>query len=68
MTRKHFEALAEALRFVDVLDGASQDVRSVVHAEYVNAVADVCKRFNPNFQRDKFLAAAATAPRLYGAR
>jgi len=42
MTRQHFQAIAEALR----LSQASQ--------ETIDAIADVCNRYNPNFDSDKF--------------
>ena len=45
MTRKHFIALAEALKTT----GASE--------ETCRAVAAVCKRNNANFQIDRFLTA-----------
>ncbi len=47
MTRKHFKALAEALR--------------QVHADFavVRAVAKVCEQFNPYFDPRKFYIAAA---------
>ena len=43
MTRQHFEAIAEALR----LSHASQ--------ETIDAIADVCNRYNPNFDWDKLI-------------
>ena len=48
MTRQHFQAIAEALR----LSQASQ--------ETIDAVADVCNRYNPNFDWDKFDVACKT--------
>jgi len=42
MTRKHFQALAEALR----CSGASQ--------ETIEAVARVCEKHNPNFDWNRF--------------
>jgi hypothetical protein len=46
MSRKHFIALARALRDA----GASADL--------IEAIADVCAALNPNFNRAKFRAAA----------
>ena len=48
MTRQHFQAIAEALR----LSEASQ--------ETIDAIADVCNRYNPNFDWDKFDVACKT--------
>jgi len=48
MTRQHFQAIAEALR----LSHASQ--------ETIDAIADVCNRYNPNFDWDKFDVACKT--------
>ena len=49
MTRQHFEAIAEALRMTE----ASQ--------ETIDAIADVCNRYNPwRFDRDKFDVACKT--------
>jgi len=48
MTRQHFQAIAEALR----LSQASQ--------ETIDAIADVCNRYNPNFDSDKFDVACKT--------
>jgi hypothetical protein len=48
MTRQHFQAIAEALR----LSQASQ--------ETIDSVADVCNRYNPNFDWDKFDVACKT--------
>ena len=48
MTRQHFQAIAEALR----LSEASQ--------ETIDAVAEVCNRYNSNFDWDKFDVACKT--------
>ena len=63
MTRKHFEALAAALRWAEPRnDGGVFSDRE--HADRVTqwkkdalSVAEVCARFNPNFDRARFLAA-----------
>ena len=58
MTRKHFEALAAELKRVGPdywIDDTSRD-QETVHMAAVQAVADVCARFNPNFDRARFLA------------
>lgn len=49
MTKKHFEALAAALRTTSLTD---KD-----HANVSHRIADVCARFNPNFDRARFLKA-----------
>ena len=57
MTRKYFEALAAELKRVGPdywIDATSRDT---VHMAAVQAVADVCARFNPTFDRARFLAA-----------
>lgn len=56
MTKKHFEALAAALKAEQ--PGTNWDPNK--HVQYrldVRAVADVCARFNPNFDRARFLKA-----------
>jgi hypothetical protein len=49
MTRKHFVALAEAVRFLE----ADYGTRLAV----AKAVASVCRRFNSRFSEYRFLAA-----------
>ena len=56
MSKKHFVALAAALkeqrvRFAENMDQHAQWCRDV------QAVTDVCARFNANFDRDRFLTA-----------
>lgn len=46
MTRKHFIALARALR-----ESEASDLT-------INMVAHACKQDNPNFDRERFIAAA----------
>ena len=59
MTKKHFDALATAL--ADAYSETFRDSDHEVAQEYVKAtilkVASVCARFNPNFDRARFLAA-----------
>lgn len=55
MTRKHFEALAKALREV-----GTQDIGAVAYSQWaldVATIADVCERFNPQFDRERFIKA-----------
>ena len=56
MTRKHFRALADAIRTVaDSTDNA--DVQYAI-AQITSNVASVCKADNSNFDREKFYKAA----------
>ena len=57
MTRKHFEALAAELKRVGPAYWIDATSRDTVHMAAIQAVADVCARFNPNFDRARFLAA-----------
>ena len=54
MTRKHFEALAAALRNSHIEGDPSYIDQWIVDCQ---AVAEICARFNPNFDRARFLAA-----------
>lgn len=53
MTRKHFEALAESIRFMELDYGTKRHV-----AEHV---ANVCKQFNSGFERQRFLEACGVS-------
>ena len=54
MTQKHFVAIAETIRLqYECLD---DEERAVLRATAKN-LADVCARFNPNFDRARFLTA-----------
>lgn len=66
MERRHFEALAGALRSVKPDRGNKYAPRSVqsaggaAHAQWlvtIGAVATACAQFNPAFQRERFLRA-----------
>ena len=58
MTKKHFTALAEALRFERP---SKRSVNKMVQWKLgCKAVADVCKRYNSNFDYDKFIKACET--------
>lgn len=48
MTRKHFEAIARRIREIPALP--ARTVAAV-------AMADVCREFNPLFDRERFLRA-----------
>jgi hypothetical protein len=56
MTKKHFEALAAALAGMGK-SAHGISCESVCFKSVVNEVADVCARFNPTFDRARFLAA-----------
>jgi hypothetical protein len=57
MTRKHFEALAEALRTSYPL-GMRDTYTAVAGWETTcKSVAATCRQFNPSFNRARFLAA-----------
>jgi len=51
MTRKHFSALAEALRV------ARPDMDEAAFNELMHSIADICQAANSNFNRDKFIYA-----------
>lgn len=57
MTRKHFEALADAL--ADARPKTSAPICKMQWDECVGGVADVCAQFNPNFDREKFIERAS---------
>jgi len=50
MTKKHFIQLAQALKDTGALN------------DTIEAVADVCAQYNPNFQREKFKEASGWYP------
>ena len=49
MTRQHFQAIAEALRLSEASD------------ETINAIIDVCIKFNNQFDQSKFREACNSA-------
>jgi hypothetical protein len=58
MQKRHFNALASNLRHVRP-DAANDNSATALcgWTQAVNAVADACRQFNPNFDRARFLAA-----------
>ncbi len=58
MTRKHFKALADALKEAKPLPSGYDEDRSVeVWESCLRGVAATCRSFNPQFDRAKFYAA-----------
>jgi len=63
MTKKHFEALADALRLSRpdaVLRGCENgydEAQAETWLDVRRCIADVCARFNPGFDRERFIAA-----------
>lgn len=57
MTKKHFEALAAALKDASFMIPVGNRTADSQHIYDAKAVAGVCARFNPNFDRARFLAA-----------
>ena len=53
MSRKHFEALAAALRS-NAPSPESDSHEAELFESIVKAVAGVCERFNPRFDRERF--------------
>jgi hypothetical protein len=56
MSRKHFKALADALKAEKPGDNWNPNKRVQWELD-VKAIADTCAQFNPNFKRDRFLTA-----------
>jgi len=60
MTKKHFEALAAALKESETPDSQESEKAWVSHNQWKQdcwAVARVCQQFNNNFDRERFLDA-----------
>ena len=57
MTKKHFVALAAALREAGYSYPIGITTPETQHKRDILAITAVCARFNPNFDRDRFLAA-----------
>lgn len=59
MSKKHFEALAAALKDNRPVEGGMSfyQFSEEQWLDGVGRIADVCARFNPNFDRARFLAA-----------
>ena len=59
MTRKHFEAIANAIRINRVF--ATDDEQILLNDLACDLAAEFA-RFNPNFDRDKFIEATKVKP------
>ncbi len=62
MTRKHFNAIADSLRFSrPIVDLTSAQGRGRLDQWQTDclAMADTCKSFNGRFDRDRFLGACS---------
>ena len=57
MTRKHFVALANALACSRPVQGEDFEEATAQWRCDIQAVADVCREQNPNFDRERFLNA-----------
>ncbi len=60
MTRKHFEAIAAAVRDAQGVSGNTGDDLTVERAtlhRVAHALADACRRENPQLDRGRFLRA-----------
>ena len=54
LSKKHFEDLAERIRWMKTLEDATvEDTLRLLQQE----VADFCNHYGPNFDRDHFMAA-----------
>ncbi|MGA7239439.1 MAG: hypothetical protein WBY44_27405 [Bryobacteraceae bacterium] len=56
MTRQHFKAIADSLRDQRPADHWDSNKRAQWDLD-VNAMADVCRRFNTQFKRERFIDA-----------
>jgi hypothetical protein len=61
MTKKHFEALTAAMKaskpMRHLMDGREEPIAPAQWKHDTCTIADVCARFNPNFDRARFLKA-----------
>ena len=67
MSRKHFEALAAALRSnAPSPNSNSYEIEAELFESIVNAVAGACERANPRFDYERFLKASGFSIRIEG--
>jgi hypothetical protein len=62
MTRKHFNQIADAMRYmrkieIDDVEGSATGVRVVKFSSVVDVLAGILADSNPRFDRDRFLGA-----------
>lgn len=55
MSKKHFIALANAIKENNRIEGAGT-LRGIFNQEQLDVLADFCKSQNPNFNRDRWLS------------
>lgn len=64
MTRKHFESLASSLRAHAYSNANESQDYQTGFASALAAVVEACKAMNPQFDADRFIAAATPTPKV----
>ena len=55
MTKKHFIALADALRYARTMQDGQLDNFQTGISQAIQCIADACKKANPRFNRERWL-------------